>query len=442
MLVFVLASICAIGAAGCSGRGQKEDNPLVVLGCASYTAKVKRITSRPWSADAYLKETVYRLVLGKKSVGTTIEHSQSIKQIFGDYVKLTKERNTKHPLARSVRSVRNLRASRVRFDSCTKPLGRFVMWCPAILATLINLVTTRKGRQESKFAEEALQFVDPERILTLGMLADAGDEALMVARFFDSEQHDLARCHEIFEAFRARVDFLFVQSQCLQSGFTKCALDGFKKQYTFILRGRPQTLGGPVDQGMVERCLQRMRLWVYLATTTIQSEFPGWDITQMFSILDLSLHGGPSTPGKFYEMSMERVASLLHLPLTQLCEQIAMVLPIAFQLKESSTLSNIEAWAKAVRRLTARDSMKLFGKLESLRTLLVRALAWNGCTTSGVEQTFSLMDLLVTNIRPNQANPIVTTASITAIARPLLDTTVPEQVEPRYGQQSECQMPL
>jgi len=245
-----------------------------------------------------------------------------------------------------------------------------------------------------------LQFVDPERILTLGMLADAGDEALMVARFFDSEQHDLARCHEIFEAFRARVEFLFVQSQCLQSGFTKCALDGFKKQYTFILRGRPQTLGGPVDQGMVERCLQRMRLWVYLATTTIQSEFPGWDITQMFSILDLSLHGGPSTPGKFYEMSMERVASLLHLPLTQLCEQIAMVLPIAFQLKVSSTLSNIEAWAKAVRRLTARDSMKLFGKLESLRTLLVRALAWNGCTTSGVEQTFSLVDLLVTNIQP------------------------------------------
>ena len=182
---------------------------------------------------------------------------------------------------------------------------------------------------------------------------------------------------------------------------------------------------------MVERCLQRMRLWVYLATTTIQSEFPGWDITQMFSILDLSLHGGPSTPGKFYEMSMERVASLLHLPLTQLCEQIAMVLPIAFQLTESSTLSNIEAWANAVRRLTARDSMKLFGKLESLRTLLVRALAWNGCTTSGVEQTFSLMDLLVTNIRPNQANPIVTTASITAIARPLLDTTVPEQVDPR-----------
>ena len=39
--------------------------------------------------------------------------------------------------------------------------------------------------------------------------------------------------------------------------------------------------------------------------------------------------------------------------------------------------------------------MRCFGKLVVLGRLLIRAVAWNGLTTSGVEQTFTLLDLRV-----------------------------------------------
>ena len=54
-----------------------------------------------------------------------------------------------------------------------------------------------------------------------------------------------------------------------------------------------------------------------------------------------------------------------------------------------------QAWIAAYRRLTARKGMRLFGKLVTLGRLMIRAAAWNGLTTSGVEQTFTLLDLRV-----------------------------------------------
>ena len=308
------------------------------------STEVKRITSRPWSCDPYLQQTVSRLVLGKKSVGTTIEHSELLKRVFGDYVRRSKQQNKLHPLSQSSRGVTNLRACKVRFESCTRPMGRFILWFPAVMATLIYILTTRSGRPEAKRAAECLELIDNERVVTLAMLADAGDEALMVARFFDTEKHDVSRTYQVLDTFRARIDYLFLQGNCKNLGFTKFAIQALQQNYTFVVKGSVRGIGGGISNTVFVRALNRLKVWVGLAIATVRSEIPEWDITQLFSVLDMSLQGTGSDrrTGPARQLNIDRLSNLLTLPTSKLTAELSHVLPVALQLQSEGSYSNIE----------------------------------------------------------------------------------------------------
>jgi hypothetical protein len=82
-------------------------------------------------------------VLGKRSVCTNIEHSYVFKQIFSQHVKRITTELRNHPTAKSSESVRNLRACKVRHESCTRPMGRFILYLSAVLMTLVEIFRTR-----------------------------------------------------------------------------------------------------------------------------------------------------------------------------------------------------------------------------------------------------------------------------------------------------------
>ena len=170
-------------------------------------------------------------------------------------------------------------------------MGRFILWFPAVMATLIYILTTRSGRPEAKRAAECLELIDNERVVTLAMLADAGDEALMVARFFDTEKHDVSRTYQVLDTFRARIDYLFLQGNCKNLGFTKFAIGALQQNYTFVVKGSVRGIGGGISNTVFVRALNRLKVWVGLAIATVRSEIPEWDITQLFSVLDMSLQG-------------------------------------------------------------------------------------------------------------------------------------------------------
>ena len=87
------------------------------------------------------------------------------------------------------------------------------------------------------------------------------------------------------------------------------------------------------------------------------------------------------------------MAQILDIDPEQLRVQLDYVMPVAENIKrQGKGLGTITAWTQAVTSLTARPSMKMVGNLEELKTALFRAVAWQGCTTSPVEQTFSTMD--------------------------------------------------
>ncbi len=417
-----------------------------------------RVTSRPWIKDEYLKSTVDVLVLGKGSVCMNIGHSEVFKHIFARRVRQITYELKNHPTWRSSASVRNLRACKVRHESCTKPMGRFILYLSAVLQTLVEVWRTktrlgpkyfqsptffsspspyptspgpiifafappqeflpfrprpalpspskenthaqvvsgppRSGKRDGRDALEHLEFIDNQRIVCLAMLADAGDESLMLARFYDTGAHDPGSAVEQHEQFRMRIDFLFVQGNCRDFGFTRHALTILESVYTIPLLNCTKTIGGGVSAADFDACLQRMRAWVFMATLTIQAEFPRYDVTHCCSIFRLDdSNDRQALDGRGRWVCIMRFAQVLKLDAQRLQAQIDMVYPFAAGLKSHSKgMSTMDAWRQAVTRLSADKTKRFYGKVNTLRKALLRACAWQGSTTSGVEQFFSRVD--------------------------------------------------
>ncbi len=321
-----------------------------------------------------------------------VAHSEVYKHTFSTFVKKMRREGRRCPTSKSARTIRHLRACKVRFESCTKPMGRCILYLSALLSTLIHVSLTRRGQRDAGVAEGHLQFIDNERVLTLAMLADAGDESLMLARYYDTGRHDPATALQKQDEFRMRIDFLFVRGKCFTTGFTNYALEVLRRPYTVIVRNTPKTIGGGVSDVVRKRCLQRMQCWVWLATSTIRTEFPKWDITQCLTVFNLDVGDAQGESGRNRDMHVDRLAQILRLPPECLRAELDDVLPVAFQVKSNGKgMSNMEAWRSAVNRLTDRGTA--YGSLHTLRQTLIRACAWQGCSTSGVEQTFSRVDL-------------------------------------------------
>ena len=272
-------------------------------------------------------------------------------------------------------------------------MARFILYLQAIASTLVEIATSRSGRKEGKLASEQIEFLDEERVLTIAMLADAGDEALRLARFYDTGSHDPAESLATHQEFRQKIDFLYTQGRCFEFGYCKVALHLLRSEYSLAHRGLHTFLGGGVPDEVRARCLARMRAWVYLATSTIQAEFPRWDATLCMSIFNLQDARADGQNGRIRELNIRRLAHILSLPSEEFHAELDNVISAAHAIKsDGKGMSNAEAWTEAVERATARATS--FGPLHHLRAALVRVNCWQGSTTSKVEQTFSRVDFM------------------------------------------------
>eukprot|EP00969_Alexandrium_andersonii_P253923 11222942-Alexandrium_andersonii.AAC.1 len=177
-----------------------------------------------------------------------------------------------------------------------------------LIETLVSITVTRAGRAEAKSSIEALEFLDSERILSVAMCADAGDESLIVTRFYDAGTFDPALHQQQLADFRARIDFLFVAGHCFQYGFTKEALVRLERVRTLCLRGQTKSIGGDVTDALKEKCLQRFKCWVWLATATIKAEFPQWDLLSCFAIFNVASLTTTSSLPNFGSAVFDRLA--------------------------------------------------------------------------------------------------------------------------------------
>ena len=186
------------------------------LRCCEKCYGAGRLTKRPWSADQHLNDIYEKHILQSKSMCRTIANSTDIKHMFERHLeRLMAMASESESLPFSAR-IRGFQAARHRFASTQKPLGRFILYFPAVVATALELQVRRSNNNDMLTrARSFLESVDEEVLLQIAMLADAGDQASAVVRFFDADSFDVADTRHTLSRFLEKIDTLFLQRACL-----------------------------------------------------------------------------------------------------------------------------------------------------------------------------------------------------------------------------------
>lgn len=371
-------------------------------------------------ADPFLNNTFFKFIWSKYSITGLIWNSHVFKNVFNHrartllYKTLTQQWlsvvpvrvSCKRPgpssLASEVRlltaspiegnRIRDLQSAKHRFASTQKPLGRFVLLMDALLATAHEIVGRRPGKAEAKHAYAFLELFNEEQYITLAMLADAGDEAAALVRFFDSETYDVALAPSEIRVFLERADLLFLQRGAETSGYTSYALKLMRgtARLVNLSRGRFKRIGGAlsIDAAMLDRCFARMAGWVRLAALSINAEFPDWELLAAFGAMNLSPLPSPTV----IDTSLRRLSGVFGLNFVGLKAEFEDFRRFAIDVyRRQSTkepLSCYRAWVQSVHRMKGARDRRSLHPSANLLPLLARYGAFCGATTSGVERTF------------------------------------------------------
>ena len=362
-----------------------------------------RLTRNPWEADSYVGETFKTFIEDSGSIVKTIVHSPDIKSMFQHRVQLM---CTSDDLVAG--RIRDLSSAKQRFASTQKPLGRFILFFDAVVATAYEVQTKRAGTPHGKRGTFFLESIDEERLLTLAMLADAGDEASAVVRFFDTKEHDISEAPIVLSEFLSRIDMLFLQRGCLTSvgcrhTYTSYTLAMLQDPRPLRVQDGRRTivrsLGGPsaVPPDLIDRCLSRMAGWVRLSMETVHAEFPDWEVITAFGALSLKLDPRSS----FIPDSLQRLAQTFAVDHSALTVQFGDFRKTA-ALKHRQGLANYDAWKESVSAVDMSCvRTKSVHQRQALREILARYGAFLGASTSCCERSFSS---LVTAVGPQRSS--------------------------------------
>ena len=180
----------------------------------------RRLLSRLWKADPY---EVYS-ILDEKSPTKLIQYSKQFSAWFQKNIAAL-EPHLK-AVATPHRRMKDMRFAGHRFESSQVPLARCVLYFPALITTLAQVMQTRLGSSsEAKAAAGFFERLNHERAVQLAMLADAGEEHYTLMRLLDFEGFPADDLSYNLSAFVDRVSALFgvgdCRAECLHAG---CAL--------------------------------------------------------------------------------------------------------------------------------------------------------------------------------------------------------------------------
>ena len=354
----------------------------------------RHVLKKPWQADEYLSNLFEGTIWHKNSVVQIIDKSDVFRQWFRDYATQVSGRSGK-PCAS------NLSSAKHRFESCSKPLGRFILNLVAVFKTCHRIAITRDSSHEGGLVRNWLATVSSEELLQLALLADAADEGLLLVRQMDREQFDLATLHSSVGDFVERVRMLFKEGGCLtmEHSFTQHCTNllasGQLQMLPHSSAGQHRVLG-PASEDEVRRCVARMSTWADMAKAVVEAEFPDFLAVNAFAVFALADEERAVAQTGVNPTHCQRLAQLFSVDPQELASQLARHRPSAQAIKNSCKCSNHEAWQKTVQRIRqTRGGVDL----EALQSVLMRYLVWSS-STAGVEQRFSAGDRLAIEKSP------------------------------------------
>ena len=186
-------------------------------------------------------------------------------------------------------------------------------------------------------------------------------------------------------------------------GYTRYMIESLNQNRGFLSEGRPKSVGGPgkVTAAMVSECLAVMQTYVALCAKTMAAEFPKFDLLTSFEAFDVSKarrSKGEDTVD-MVEVSVTRLAQVFSVNKEKLKAQFYDVRPYAMHQAACHGTSSFDSWRAAFEKINMRPSTRAAHPTDTLLPILVRYGAFNGCTTSGVEQLFSRMAACQTSER-------------------------------------------
>ena len=223
----------------------------------------RRLTSRPWYADALASEVIDTMVFARESLCMIISNSDEFQRWL--------KSNLNRPDCKAASWISNSATSagirKHRWDSTYTPLVRAVLTHRALIRTALQIASARKGDSPGDCTEYFLIFVSgPQgvrRLLMLSMLADAADESMLVLRAHDKKMADPADTAFWIAAYVRRVQTLFLDGECLKLGYTRVMMDALKKPLVYIVRGTPLQCGceSGTTPSDVQFCFGKMQCW-------------------------------------------------------------------------------------------------------------------------------------------------------------------------------------
>ena len=283
-----LAGRLLAGIRKCTDDDSRPYFPNVKIISKDKAHAARRITSRTWMRDAYLKQVAMGFVIGKHSISKRIHHSEVFRARFGKNTRVCANDVT------AASQIKCLASANHRFDSHAKPFARGVIFWRALLKTAMQMQDERSARPDGQDASAWIASVDEQSAVTFGMLADCGAESLHLVRFFDQEAVDHTSVAKQVRQFLERVEWLFTHRGCLKVGYTHLMLRHLSKRCTLMHRGKggvmtARNLGGPraVTPAILDVCFRRMANWIRLAKMVIMAEFPNFEAMAAFSVFDL-----------------------------------------------------------------------------------------------------------------------------------------------------------
>lgn len=343
-----------------------------------------RLLSRPFQADSFLKDVILEFVEKPHSVSRLIANSPHIQELYADFRAKTREK------VKISKDIRDMAFAPQRYASESKVLARLTLTWDAVLGVLTTLPQWRgAGSIEGTSCLATLRFLSAERLIQLGMMADAAIELHRLVETLDADDFEECDLCSTLERYQEIIRKLFVEGMCLQvPGCTKIMLMHLSEERAINCCGVAVQLGGARDEGAIAACLTRMSNYVFLMEQVLQAEFPSWELMSAFSVFSLEkMNKRKRVQADDAEKTkaLEQLAQAVHVDFEDLKHQFEHFEPIAHKFFSKHGSSTFSAWKQAIQATTKSRRVHC---VSALLPVLSRLGAWSS-SSSGVERGFA-----------------------------------------------------
>ena len=347
-------------------QGAQELHPNLKMIGRDKAHAFRKVLQRPYAADDFLETVMNDHILGSHSMTQIIANSHEFS------LWLEEEIGRQESTAGFGAKCKNLRSAKHRFESHSTPLGRMLLYCPAFLANCQRIVENRRDNKEGRCSLGYLQSLTPEGLCQLAMLADAGDEGLLLVRAMDKENVDMAEIATVVQSFQSRIGVLFHQSKVVECGYTHYILELLRSGSLCVFLPNSVKKFKGVNPDMLDRCTNRMRCWARLAVEVLRSEFPHHSLFNAMQVFSLKTEREQvceiteTTNDHFH-----RLAQVFDVNATALRDQLLRHRPVAEQMMREGGLKSRDAWLRAMQRMGQTGSPS-----DHLCPVMWRYIAW------------------------------------------------------------------